>query len=279
MEKSKKLLMFLALNSVAASFAGTEQLSAKYDKMYDSMIKNINSGKSNAGNYKLIEQTLKKRNKELKDLYLQGDYIVKPEYLEWQVFFSGFYNEHNKGDNTLENAQYYAMPQTVSGLNTIEPSLHNELLSSGLTDSEIEQVLMGNKSVYESLTPEQKVLTAQLYGTDNTDGKFKKYQSEQAPKVVDLGLSISIKDLNKNITGMGTTEITVPVISSSSMNFAIPTSLPIDPINIVTFNPSTPVISTINFNPIPVLSLNGTGGGNEGIDSTVVRNRQYRWKI
>ena len=110
-----------------------------------------------------------------------------------------------------------------------------------------------------------KVLTAQLYGTDNTDGKFKKYQSEQAPKVVDLGLSISIKDLNKNITGMGTTEITVPVISSSSMNFAIPTSLPIDPINIVTFNPSTPVISTINFNPIPVLSLNGTGGGNGGI--------------
>ena len=35
MRKNKKLLMFLALNSLATSFAGTtNQVSAKYDKLY-----------------------------------------------------------------------------------------------------------------------------------------------------------------------------------------------------------------------------------------------------
>ena len=34
---------------------------------------------------------------ELKDLYKQSDYIVKPEYLEWQIFFSGFYNSNHRG--------------------------------------------------------------------------------------------------------------------------------------------------------------------------------------
>ena len=50
------------------------------------MTKNIESGKSNDKNYKLIEDVLNKRNQELKDLYMQSDYIIKPEYLEWQVF-------------------------------------------------------------------------------------------------------------------------------------------------------------------------------------------------
>ncbi len=88
--ENKKLLMFLALNSLASSFAGTEPLSDKYQKMYDSMIKNEKSDKTNEKNYRLIEETLKKRNKELQDLYLQGDYITKPEYLEWQIFFNTF---------------------------------------------------------------------------------------------------------------------------------------------------------------------------------------------
>ena len=40
------------------------------------------------------------RNKELKNLYLQNDYVVKPEYLEWNIFFSTFYsNKNNKGQN------------------------------------------------------------------------------------------------------------------------------------------------------------------------------------
>ncbi|MBP9478591.1 MAG: hypothetical protein KBF12_08215 [Sebaldella sp.] len=55
MRKNKKLLMFLALNSLATSFAGTtNQVSAKYDKLYTNMVKNLETGKSNESNYKLI---------------------------------------------------------------------------------------------------------------------------------------------------------------------------------------------------------------------------------
>ena len=110
MKRNKKLLMFLALNSLATSFAGvTGQTDVKYNKLYNNMIKSIEAGKSNESNYKLIQDVLNKRNQELKDLYLQGDYIVKPEYLEWQIFFSGFYHENKKGDNTDENAKYHSI--------------------------------------------------------------------------------------------------------------------------------------------------------------------------
>ena len=69
MKKNKKLLMFLALNSLATSFAGTtiNQTEVKYDKLYNNMVKNIETGKSNEKNYKLIQDVLNKRNQELKD--------------------------------------------------------------------------------------------------------------------------------------------------------------------------------------------------------------------
>ena len=90
MKRNKKLLIsFLALHAIVASYG--EAATAKYERMYSSIIKNIEQGKSNENNYRIIEQVLKKRNNELKDLYLQSDYIVKPEYLEWQVFFTGLY--------------------------------------------------------------------------------------------------------------------------------------------------------------------------------------------
>ena len=94
MKRNKKLLTVLALNSLAVA-VGSAQSAAnqvKYDQLYNKMIKNVETGKSNKSNYELIENILNKKNKELKDLYLQGDYVVKPEYLEWQVFFSGFYS-------------------------------------------------------------------------------------------------------------------------------------------------------------------------------------------
>ena len=88
----KLLLSFLALSAVISHQATAENtVQSKYDSLYNNMIKNINTGKSNNNNYKLIEDTLKKRNKELKDLYLQNEYVSKPEYLEWLVSFSGFY--------------------------------------------------------------------------------------------------------------------------------------------------------------------------------------------
>ncbi len=97
MKRNKKLLMyFLALNTIMSSYLGAATTApVKYDKMYNSMVKNIEKGTSNEENYKLIEKVLNQRNKELKDLYKQSDYIVKPEYLEWQVFFSGFYDDVN----------------------------------------------------------------------------------------------------------------------------------------------------------------------------------------
>ena len=108
MKKNKKLLMyFLAVNSLFTLNAASESnASVKYDKLYSNMIKNLETGKSNEENYKIIEKALNKRNRELKDLYNQSDYIVKPEYLEWQIFFSGFYTEKNGGDNTFGNAKY-----------------------------------------------------------------------------------------------------------------------------------------------------------------------------
>ena len=89
MKRNKKILTVLALNSLAA-VAGSTQSAAnqiKYDQLYNKIIKNVETGKSNKSNYELLENILSKRNKELKDLYLQGDYVVKPEYLEWQIFF------------------------------------------------------------------------------------------------------------------------------------------------------------------------------------------------
>ena len=94
MFKNKKLLMFLALNSLvgATATAGSSNEFNKYENMYKRMTKNLDKNTSNNKNYKVLEKVLNQRNKELKDLYLQSDYIVKPEYLEWQIFFSGFYN-------------------------------------------------------------------------------------------------------------------------------------------------------------------------------------------
>ncbi|MCP1223913.1 autotransporter domain-containing protein [Sebaldella sp. S0638] len=66
---------------------------------YSQSILNINK-KNYENKYKLVEQLLKKRQGELEDLYKQGDFIVKPEYLEWQVFFSGLYYDAKGGKSS-----------------------------------------------------------------------------------------------------------------------------------------------------------------------------------
>ena len=105
MLKNKKIMFFLlALNSFFSVNAAAEnQQVSKYDKLYGNMVKNLETGKSNEKNYKLIEEVLNKRNKELKDLYKQSDYIVKPEFLEWQIFASAFYTENNRGYDDKKN--------------------------------------------------------------------------------------------------------------------------------------------------------------------------------
>ncbi|MCP1224737.1 autotransporter domain-containing protein [Sebaldella sp. S0638] len=98
MLRNKKVCMFLALGSIANIYAENNNSisKGKYDRIYNNMTKNIGN-KSSDENYKLLEKILNKRNKELKDLYMQSDYIVKPEYLEWQIYFSGFYNNNHRG--------------------------------------------------------------------------------------------------------------------------------------------------------------------------------------
>ena len=220
MKKNKKLLMFLALNSLVTSFAGTiNQPEVKYDKLYNNMVKNIETEKSNEKNYKLIQNILNKRNQELKDLYLQSDYIVKPEYLEWQVFFSGFCGENNRGDNTLENTKYYSMPKTA---------------------------------------------VTSLFGGEAIDGEFKPYRTKDEAKTVNLGISMSIKGLDKEISDIKTTNINIPQINTISVDFSEPEAIGLNSIVMVGFNAFTPNITTINFKSIPILSLNGAGGANDG---------------
>ena len=106
MTRNKKLLVsFLALNAILAPHVSGAAASSsqKYDRLYNSITKNLDKGSSNEKAYQTIEKILKQKNKELKDLHLQGDYIVKPEYLEWQIFFAGFYNEDARTGSLSSN--------------------------------------------------------------------------------------------------------------------------------------------------------------------------------
>jgi hypothetical protein len=98
MLRNKRAFMLLALGSMANIYAENNSniSKGKYERLYKNITNNLGS-KSSENNYRLLEKILNKRNKELKDLYIQGDYIIKPEYLEWQVFFSGFYNNKHRG--------------------------------------------------------------------------------------------------------------------------------------------------------------------------------------
>ena len=66
MLKNKKLLMFLALNSLVSTVAfSSNNEFEKYENMYDKMTKKIEKKISNSNNYKLLEKILNQRNKEL----------------------------------------------------------------------------------------------------------------------------------------------------------------------------------------------------------------------
>ena len=108
MKNKKLLLSFLALYSMTAAYAETNiKVNSKLDKIYKNLMDDKGVSKKDYG---FLEEVLNKRNKELKDLYEQSDYIVKPEYLEWQIFFSGFYDHVERGDNTKANAKYHSDP-------------------------------------------------------------------------------------------------------------------------------------------------------------------------
>ncbi|WP_253349424.1 autotransporter domain-containing protein [Sebaldella sp. S0638] len=266
--KDKKMLFFLALNAASTLFADTNKMeTAKNGRLYQNMLKNINVNKSNEKNYKLIERILEQKNKELKNLYSQGDYIVKPEYLEWQIFFSGFYNEKQRGDNTMENALYYSNPKTSGDSNKINREIYESIIKSGISDDILYSILNGNKELYSGLTADQKILVDKLFSGDQyaTEGDFKPYHRDNDYKVVDLGLSIDVKGVDREVSDIKVSDINIPNIQSNIVEVFAPDELDIPVLDIVSFNPSIPNITTINFNPIPILNLNGTGGGNGGV--------------
>ena len=189
------------------------------------MINNIKTGKSNNNNYKLIEEVLNQRNRELKDLYLQGDYIVKPEYLEWQIFFSGFYHENEKGDNTAENARYHSKVEYGTA------GYYNE---------------NGEYVVTEIIK----------------DVSGKPYQTPQNWKSIDLGVSIPIKGIMKDPSALQPAAPAEINVSPVSFNVTPPQSTNIPAVNTLIFQPTTPTVETPVLTAVPVISVRGAGGGN-----------------
>jgi hypothetical protein len=258
MKRNKKLLVsFLALNAILSSYAtgATAEMPAaagRYDRLYNSVVKNIEKGNTNEKTYQVIERILKQKNKELKDLYLQGDYIVKPEYLEWQIFFTGFYDEYSEGrDNTKENAAYH------SKVNGYYDANGNFVMTSGSINGMI----------------------------------GKPHQQLQQPKEIDLGVAIQVREPSRQPISLGVTKPSMPQISpnapaSISINppviplmpnlsfeitppatFNVPVvnaniNLNLPNIAVRAFNPVTPTVTTITIDPVATLNLTFPGSGN-----------------
>ena len=126
MWKNKKKLLFLLAFSSLLMAQNSPDTPANIDKLQITMTENIGSNSSNKKNYDIIEKILRTKNKELKDLYEQSDYIVKPEYLEWQVFFTGFYEKAHRGGNSTKKNYH---PDTPVNPPQLEPEPRREIVS------------------------------------------------------------------------------------------------------------------------------------------------------
>ncbi|MCP1226231.1 hypothetical protein [Sebaldella sp. S0638] len=239
MKKGREIIAFsIALNAMLSVYANSQPskiLNMNSDNMYNKMISNLNSGKSNDSNYKMLESILKKRNKELKDLYLQGDYIVKPEYLEWQIFATGFYSEKSNGDNTYGNAKYRA----------------------------------GTDGYYN----ENGEFVSSVSGT-------KPYQKPQEPKVIDLGMSIPLREISRPEFNIQiSTSAEKPTVSSMQGEITLD-SLNTPDLNLITFDLNSPVINPVNAPSvsivIPALVTYGNGAGDTLLGGNVNINGTYR---
>ena len=273
MKKNEKLLLsFLALNAVisANASAAEDQLAAKYDRLYESMIKNIKNEKSNDKAYQLLEKTLNQRNKELKDLYLQSDFVIKPEYLEWQVFFSGFYAEQNRGDNTLENAEFYSKPKTQSNVVKQNQEAYDrmeaELRNTGLlSDAQLSGIMGGYYNVINELRVKDQEIIRNILGNGlkyitKTEG-FKSYQIPQQPKEIDLGINIIPKVINRNPLNPSPSTPAEPNIKLPDFTPDVPTAPIVPALAIKAFNPVSPVPVVPNTTTPPNLTFIPTGFG------------------
>jgi hypothetical protein len=221
MKKKDKLLLFLALNTVITPLSGA---APKYEKLYDKMVKNINSNKSNDESYKLITRILNQRNKELTDLYLQSDYVIKPEYLEWQIFFSGFYNEYNEGvDNTAKSAKYN------SKVDGYYDSNGNFIVTSGTING--------------------------LYG--------KPLLPLQQPKEIDLGIGLFVKEPDRQPVSTAVTKPSAPSVTpvtpeSPQVDAVVPVIPPIKSFTVPSISAPTPPAAVTITPPAPTTVVVGS---------------------
>ena len=232
MKRNKKLLVsFLALNAILTSYAQAETVqSARYERMYNSIVKNIEKGSSNEQTYQTIQRILNQKNKELKDLYLQGDYIVKPEYLEWQVFFTGFYEEYNEGvDNSKENAKYHSK---VTG--------------------------------YYDASGNYVTTSGSIRGLSG-----KPYQPLQQPKDINLGVSIPLKGLTREPINLNLTGVSGPSFNPIYSIPNDPTKTITANVDVDTFSINIPVITIPPVPTIPSFSVTvpSTGNGDDSFNS------------
>ena len=139
MLKNIKILMLMVLNSMIGITApGNKNEVNKFENIYNKMTKNLDENISNDNNYKVLEKILNQKNEELKALYLQGDYIIKPEYLSFQVFFSGFYNDKDrKGTKKTDE-----IPEPVTS-STIDISINMPDVLVNDPDINIENISAG----------------------------------------------------------------------------------------------------------------------------------------
>jgi hypothetical protein len=226
MKRNKKLLVsFLALNAILSSYTEGAGASSqvRYEKMYNSIVKNIEKGNTNEKTYQTIERILKQKNKELKDLYLQGDYIVKPEYLEWQVFFTGFYDEYSEGrDNTKENAAYHSKVTGYYDANG------NYITTSGSING-----MMG-----------------------------KPYKPLQQPKEINLGVSIPIKGMTREPLNLSLTPAGEININPNTLNVTPPSGVSVPSISLIDFQPLAPNLVAPTPITVNTISLSFPGSGN-----------------
>ena len=225
MKRNKKLLVsFLALNAILTSYAQAETVqSARYERMYNSIVKNMEKGSPNEQTYQTIQRILNQKNKELKDLYLQGDYIVKPEYLEWQVFFTGFYEEYNEGvDNSKENAKYHSK---VTG--------------------------------YYDASGNYVTTSGSISGLSG-----KPYQPLQQPKDINLGVSIPLKGLTREPINLNLTGVSGPSFNPIYSIPNDPTKTITANVDVDTFSINIPVITIPPVPTIPSFSVTVPSTGN-----------------
>ena len=112
-KNKKKLLFLLAFSSLLAAQNSPETIPDS-NKSESAITENISPNLSNQKNYDFIAKALNTRNKELNDLYVQQDYAVKPEYLEWQVFFTAFYEKAHRGGNSNDKPLNFVSPVKAS---------------------------------------------------------------------------------------------------------------------------------------------------------------------